>query len=724
MRELDQSGDQRIKAAVQELKRLSLQPIDQARFPFQLIDPDYDKKLALKQLEQALKANDDELIAARWSSVLDSYAPAQFHRNRVQEAEKRVRALQRFRQAIQRHNIQQIIDNYDAILDACNNVTSDERLLFATARRFIQAYRAGNDDDLLAMVDAFQNTPTIKGVVFTAQEQQNISLARQRKIAMQQLRDALTSRNVDAIATVYQPGQYTYTSLSNDERQQAEMALAFVQAYKTDEDATLITAYEAVQNSQYHGFFIFTVLQQQRIALARQRIEALVIFRVALASRSPRRIVTSYDPVLDTSKYVMQNQRQQLALAISFVHASDSNDDFALVAVHDNIQASTYHAFFTFTAEEQQRIDLARQRKEALAKFRNALRNKRPGEIVNAYDPILDSSKNITQDERHQLALARDFILAYARDDDETLVGIINAIENRSIFIFTNQEQERISLAMRRQAVLVRFQKAWRESLRNAQRLADAYDVLLLDTSKKVTSEQRARVESARNYLKMLQNIRAGISADNDDHVLNAYNKALDQEFEGFSKAERERVNRIIKSLELQELLRNREDERAILMARNLARTSEKAIQNNMFQLHLATKRFIRGYDLIGLQVYITEDRATGINEAMAHWRWPPNDLVKDGLLAWRTDTWPQRPQEKSWQDSEWHWVEVHRKSSQSDGECRFSIGRHTHIFVQAFACICDDWDQEHLTWRYSDAIGQSSRTEAMIPHTIWRNHG
>src|SRR5437588_11060546 len=94
MCELAQSGDQRVRAVVQELKRLCLQSIDQTRFPFQLIDPNYDKKLALEQLEQALKANDDELIAASWSSILDSYAPAQPYRHRIQEAKQRVKALQ------------------------------------------------------------------------------------------------------------------------------------------------------------------------------------------------------------------------------------------------------------------------------------------------------------------------------------------------------------------------------------------------------------------------------------------------------------------------------------------------------------------------------------------------------------------------------------------------------------------------------------------------------
>jgi hypothetical protein len=252
----------------------------------------------------------------------------------------------------------------------------------------------------------------------------------------------------------------------------------------------------------------------------------------------------------------------------------------------------------------------------------------------------------------------------------------------------------------------------------------DAYDPLLLEGSKYVTLEQRDRVEAAHNYLKMRREIQAGINADNDDLVLNSYNKEHDQEFEVFAITERGHIIRIIKCLELQELLNNKEYEQAIIMARILARTSEKAIQNNLFQLHLATKRFIRDHNLVGLQAHIEEDRATGINEAVAHWHWPLNDLVKDALIVWRTDTWPQRPQEKSWQDPAWRYVEVHRKSNQSNGECRFSIGHNTHIYIQTFASMRDDWDQDHMTWRYSDGIEPTSRIEAEISKMVWRNYG
>ena len=724
MRELEQSSDQRVASAVQELKRLAMQPVDQARFPFKLIDPDFDKKVALEQLKLALRANDDELIAARWPSLLDGYAPAQVYIGRVQEAKDRVKALQRFRRAIQGLIVQHIFDEYDAILDTCNNVTQDERFLLETARRFLQAHKAGNDDELLAMVDAFQSMSAFKGIIYTAQEQQSISLARQRKAALQQLRDALASRNIDAVAQAYSAGQHLITGITHDEKQQAEIALNFVQAYQADEDATIITAHDGVQSSPYPGFFIFSVQQQQRIALARQRTEALVIFRVALSSGSPRRIVAAYKPVLDTSKYVTPQQRYQLALAKSFVEAYDSGDDFDLVAADDNIQASIHRNFFAFTADERDHIEFSRKRRKALLKFRDAVGNRRPDDIVAAFDSILDNSKYITQDDHYRLNQARDFTSAYAKEDDETLIAVANANKSRNIFMFTTQEQERIQLAIRRQAALTTFQRAWRDHFRNAQRLVDAYDASLLDKNRKVKAEQRARVEAARNYLTMHREIRTGISADNDDLILSVYDKTLDKEFDGFSTAERERITRIIKSLELQALLRDKKDEQAILMARNVSRTYEKAIQNNMFQLHLATKRFIRGYDLSGLQVHITEDRARGTNEAMAHWRWPHNDLVKEGLLAWRSDTWPERPQEKSWQDAGWHWIEVHRKSNQSEGECRFTIGSQTHIYVQAFARIHDDWDREHMVWRYSNGIEPTSRVEASVPRMAWRNYG
>ena len=92
--------------------------------------------------------------------------------------------------------------------------------------------------------------------------------------------------------------------------------------------------------------------------------------------------------------------------------------------------------------------------------------------------------------------------------------------------------------------------------------------------------------------------------------------------------------------------------------------------------------------------------------------------------MVWRTDTWPQRPQERSWQDPEWHYLEVHHKSNQGDGECRFSIGGHTHIYVRAFACMRDDWEEEHMIWRYSDGSEPSSRAEGVSPRMVWRNYG
>lgn len=722
LRELEQSGDQRLQVSVQELKRLCLQPIDQVCFPFLLIDPDHDKKMALEHLEQALKVNDDERIASSWASILDNYTPAQRYRSRVQEAGQRVKALQDFRTAIQTKNIQQIVNSYNSILDASMNVTHDERQLLFAARRFLQAYWAGNDDELLAIADTL-NSNISQSVVYTVQEQQRLTLVRERKLALQQLRDALKSRSIEATAAAFHPGQYTYQGLSEEERKHAEKALAFVQAYRTDDDATIIAARDEIENVIQHNLFVLTFQQQQRVTLARQRIESLVIFRVALASRSLRRITTAYNPVLDDSKQITQDERYQFTLANSFIQAYDINEELTLVTAYDNILASTYRTRFDFTAEEEQRITSAREYKKVLIKFRDALKSKRPDEIVSAYGPLLERSNHLTQDEVNRLTLARNFVQAYTTDDDDALVAFANIIQNHSFFIFTAQERQRITLASRRTAALVIFQKAWRDSYRQAQMLLSAYDASLLDTSEKVTPEQRARIKAAQTYLKMRQDIQDGIRADDDDQILHSYNKLLDQEFDGFNNAERDRINRILKCLELQELLRNKKDEQAILMARNIARTVEKAIQINLFQLHLATKRFIRQSDITGLQVHLENDQSVNSNNATVRWRWPPNDIVKDALVVWRTDTWPLNPQERCWQDPEWHYIEVHRKSNQADGECRLLIGLYMHIYVRIFASIRDEWDKENVIWRYSNGTDPTSRAEATSPGLRWRSY-
>jgi hypothetical protein len=126
--------------------------------------------------------------------------------------------------------------------------------------------------------------------------------------------------------------------------------------------------------------------------------------------------------------------------------------------------------------------------------------------------------------------------------------------------------------------------------------------------------------------------------------------------------------------------------------------------------------RFIREHDLTSLHVEIAE-RAES-NYAVVYWQWPEDDLVQVGLIAWRTDTWPETP-ERGEQDPEWNCVRVLRKNSILDDMCIFPIGTYTHIYVRGFTAILDTWDPERR-WRFSSGDEPTSWAEATSRQMIW----
>ena len=65
-RDLDSINDARLSKIVQALKQACMQPVEQVRFPFDIIDPDYDKKKALADLKGAIHSGDEEQIVQLW----------------------------------------------------------------------------------------------------------------------------------------------------------------------------------------------------------------------------------------------------------------------------------------------------------------------------------------------------------------------------------------------------------------------------------------------------------------------------------------------------------------------------------------------------------------------------------------------------------------------------------------------------------------------------------
>ncbi len=738
--DLEQVGDAHVKAIVRELKRACQQSIHDVRFPFALVDPDYREKQALAELERALQTQDDEQIAACWSPTLEKYAPAQHHRSRVQLAQQRVKALQVFRKALTTGNLQYILNHYDAAqLDVSQSITHNERLLLSLAPAFLRAYRDDNDD-ALELAERLQNTVQATRVVFTPQQQQRLAQMRQRRHAQQALAAAFSSNAIEQIADLYPLLQYL-KELTGEERERVEKAVRFMQAYRASDDNAFLAAHDALQQDAYP--FIFTREQKQRAALIRRRQEAQELFRIALASRSPWRLVKAYDPLLDGNGQLSMVDRERLDLAQFFVDALRSDDNAQILAADSALQQSSHPAFFLLTSEEKQRFALARQRRAALLVLRTALQSKRPGEIVAAYNTILDDSKNpysdrqryyvssfaqavgsedLTREEREQLALAHLFVNAFAADDDEQLITTHEALQKQAIsnlFIITPEQQQRFTLAQQRLQALEVFRQTLLATPTDAQQILDAYDAPLLDASSALTGEQRAIVAAARQYLAMYEALRAGIQAGNNDLIRRVYEPALAQRFTGITPEQQQYIDKAMRTKELEDLLDRRDYERALLMAHSLQKTTRQPISDTLtFKLKRATMRFIREHDPSDLSIQI-EERPDS-NYATVSWRWPATTLIQTALIVWQSETWPDHPSAKSWSDPQWHPIWSRRKNNVLHSSETFPIGKGAHIYVRIYAAILDTWEQEKI-WRFSAGSAPDSYAEADSPQVTWR---
>jgi hypothetical protein len=528
--DLNKINEPRLVVALQKLIQACQVPVEQVRFPKELIDPDRDKKKALVKLEQAIQDNDDERIVNAWGPTLQAYKPAQQHAKRVALAEQTLQTLKRFRAAIKTQQVQQIVAAYDAsVLDSCKQIKYDEKACLILAQNFLRAYQDDDDQAIVTASDEIQSSSYGKFLTFTAPEQQRITLAQQRKIALIKFRIAVMNKRPEPIVVAYDASILdTNKSLTHDERELMKLSRNFVQAYRRDDDQAIIAATDDIHSSIYRTRLTFASHEQQRIEFARQRGIALVKLQVALANKQIQPLAAAYDTVLDTSTSVTQEEHELVRLAKNFVLAYHKDDDQSLTAVYNEIKHSaTYQQHFIFTQQEQQRIALAEKRQTVWEMFRHALASKSIQQIVTVYDPILDNSKGITQAERDQLTLASDFAVAYRHDDDEAIIKAWDEIQNfafRSSFIFTTQEQQRIALAQQRKSALVRFRMALLG--RRPGKIIAAYDPIL-DDCKNVTAVERQQIDLAGHFVQAYQ-------SSNDQNLLSAWNNIQNSPYRAF----------------------------------------------------------------------------------------------------------------------------------------------------------------------------------------------
>ena len=711
-KDLEQLGDTHVQAMARELKRICQLPVNAVRFPFTLVDPLYQQKQALAELSSALQADDDERIAASWLPVLEQYPPAQRHRTRVQLAQQRIAALSTFRAALATGDLQSIVDSYNgSALDASSSISSEEHLLLSLANAFLQACADDNDD---ASDIADKIVREIKGVqiVFTNRQQQLLALLRQRKHARQALSQAFQSRDVVQIAATHPFLRYTTTTV---ERQRIEHAAAFMQAYAASDDQAFLAAYEGLRQDPDPDFFILHADQQHRVTLLQKHDEVLHLFRQALTSRSPWRVIRAYNTILDTSAQVTPLEREQLSLARLLTEALRSSDYKQLLAADSALLQSPHRAFFALTPEERQRFAQAHEQERAVQAFHAALQSKRPMEIVAAYTPLLEMA--LSQEELEQLDVARRFVHAWCEDDDEALLAVNPASK---FFVLTPQEQRRLALAQQRVQALSKVRQVLHATPEDAQAISEAYDRTLLNSSSALRADERELVDAAIKYSAMYEGVQAGLRANDDDLIRHAFDPVLAQRFAGITPIEQQRIDKAMVMQTLENLLNSGAYEQAIQLARSLQQAQSHSLSSSLvFKLKRATLRFIRAYDLCKLVVQIDEYNNT--NYATVSWQWPAHPLIQVGLLVWHTKMWPERPSDLRLNDPNWPHIWIRRKNNVLYDKQTFPIGNETYICVKSYTAILDAWDHDER-WRFSDGRDPTSYAEAIGSSAVRRS--
>lgn len=435
--ELLRCSDTKVRELAAALKAFCKQPVEQVRFPMHLLDPDYACKQALQQLEEAIRNNNDEQIIQLWIPPLDSYGPAQQYFPRVMQARQQRERIDRFRAACQQ-------DDDEAIVAAAEAI---EQARYAT-------------------------------LTLSPSDIGRVALARRRKTALAALRAAFLIKSLRRIAGAYSSELEGSKNITRVELERAKLAVQFAQAYRRDDDQALIAAAEAISRSPYTVRLVMEDQEErERVVLARKRVAALAALKSALASQDVFQIAAAAIPELAASPALTPNERQLLLLATAFVEAYHNDNDEKIVEAWQEIEHGQYAGALQLDPQEQQRLDLARQRKAALSRFRLACyRSRNAHEIVLAYSPILDNSIALSRQEHEILDAARRYIVMYdsikevlqTNTMSGDLRGKMAAYDEELAARFTDfTEEER-----RRIGVLKNFDKLERALVGKAYRLA------------------------------------------------------------------------------------------------------------------------------------------------------------------------------------------------------------------------------------------------------------
>jgi hypothetical protein len=704
-RELEQISEPKLKQALQELKKACLQRVQQVRFAAAVADP---LQTACEELERAITADDDEQIVRLWVPPLTQYAPAQKHLPRVEAARRRLEALRLLRVALKGRHLQQIAASFSVLVRASPNLTADERQQAELAQQFWNAYQGADEEQLVAAWEAIQHSPHQSVFVLTPAESQRLKEAQELKTALTNFREALKKKELHPIAQSFVPLIQQHRRLTPDERKRGELARMYLAAFDQEEDDPLLAAKAEVENFQHRDSFSLTAAQTARLELATKRRAALVKFRLALRDRWIEQIAAG-SPVLDGYKGLTSSEREQLDLASRFTRACKEENDVVLVAIRAEIGRSSYAAFFRFTEAQEQQVTQAQQRQTLLEEFRRVLHMGTPRQVVQAFPAQLQGTKSLGLEERKRLEAARNFVSAYDDGNDEALVAAGEALRlafHRSGAIFTQEEARRVDLARRRMEALTRFRQ-----VASAQQKVRAFDILgaysapLLDDCKNVTPAERRLVQAAQACKEMCQQVRAAIQSRDDTALVKWYDKTLAEQFSDFTQEELSWIAHAQTRQRLDYAYSQKQYRAVLSIAEDLERAIGKPLADP--RVALARRWFVAAQDPHQLQAQIQG------NDLVATWDWPTDALIEHVAVVWRMDRWPKHPEKRDRDDG---FFLIDRATYSQHNQCQLQIGRVARLFVQVYAALQEQRNQQGPVWYYSEGRDATARAEARLP--------
>ncbi|HEU5376032.1 MAG TPA: AarF/UbiB family protein [Ktedonobacteraceae bacterium] len=702
--ELERCSDLPTRTFIQELKRACLEPVDKARFPFHLVDPE---KLALENLARAIQADNDTQIATTWVPVLEQYAPAQSYRARVQLARRRLTALQQWRTALSSQQIAQIASSYNAVLDDSKDITPQEKHLLQTARAFVQAYQQHDEDELLKQYEHIQQNKL--PLILSPQETQRVTRLREQRQELLLFARAISERKLELVATLYRNLSAEQSNRLNPAEQRVgQLASAFLQAYQRNSDPALLAAHTDLLREK--APLTLSSAQQERVNQARQCEQARKSLRQALESRNLRTIASAYDPVLEKSTELTKPLLHQVNAIRKFIRVYDRGDDKKLLEAYQDLKHQRIDEVYPFTTEEQARLALARQRLQTLADFQRVLQVGEPRQIVASYDQLL-LDRLLSREEQEMVSLAQQLVV-HMGDDVQFLAAYRKLVHSPhgSRFQLKPEDKQRAETLALYEQQLTEFTKLLDQA--DAPSIITAYDSLPGAIRNNLARTQQEQVTLAYEALTMRDQIRQAINKRDDATIRQVYRPHLLRQFplvlDGNEQIE---VESAFKIPQIKKNFKVFDYRQVLKLAREIQR--EGGLAGQRPRLRQAMRRLVRETRLINVHACVQEDSRQGRNRLHVQWDWPEDDLLQYAWIFWDANRPPEVPNQLhiSKKDGSGkppnNYSIVTRTGRAINGQVFIDINPQKCIYTKVCVAMYDEWDSETEieTWCFSPAI-------------------